>query len=559
MTAEQVVRRIKFGLWGLVSLSLFSIFILNLPAFGALLGFATLILMSLLKQDAVQRWLAKTLVYNFKAQQTVAPHQQSGYSEPKKVEPLSQDKIDALLDEEARPAIMLKRIWPTDAPGDQNSWLGGLPRLPDGIEWPVNPDSGMALHHLAQIDLSEMPPISALHQLPNTGMLWFFADIDAYLDWPVGPDMAQARVIYHPHSTAAQNIRVAPENLPEVNHEPDSFERVPIFRHAPFRVYARWPVTGHKVLTWDEETLPDGATWNSGYPEALHDRMEAERAQVLGPVPERISLMPGPTRLEKEEDGQSRTIYDPMRAGKMFPYHNAMAAEIVKEMQDRVLHQKHSDQQQMKLYPIRQKDIEKTFESLDRSKSKMADYEERLAQHRKYADMVETSYLRQKSFVDDSATILTRLKDLYRALMSENQTQPLEPSLQEAFDRVFQDYCVNNPSVINGEKVVSRGRVRILQRSIDEPALTAALPEEYFTGMVSNFSSFSSYSKHYLLGAKGVSSNPTAGKDVRLAQFDTDYGMDFMFCDCGIIDFWIDPDDLADGRWDRAWAATAGG
>lgn len=32
-----------------------------------------------------------------------------------------------------------------------------------------------------------------------------------------------------------------------------------------------------------------------------------------------------------------------------------------------------------------------------------------------------------------------------------------------------------------------------------------------------------------------------------------------MFCDVGIIDFWTDADDLDAGRWNRAFASTAGG
>jgi uncharacterized protein YwqG len=62
-----------------------------------------------------------------------------------------------------------------------------------------------------------------------------------------------------------------------------------------------------------------------------------------------------------------------------------------------------------------------------------------------------------------------------------------------------------------------------------------------------------------MLGNKGMVTNPTAGTGVRLAQFDSDYALQWMFCDCGIVDFWISEDDLAALNFDRAWAATAGG
>ena len=64
---------------------------------------------------------------------------------------------------------------------------------------------------------------------------------------------------------------------------------------------------------------------------------------------------------------------------------------------------------------------------------------------------------------------------------------------------------------------------------------------------------------HFLLGAYDGRMNATGGYGIRLSQFASDGDMDFMFCDCGVIDFSINPEDLRAGRWDRAWAATAGG
>ncbi len=58
---------------------------------------------------------------------------------------------------------------------------------------------------------------------------------------------------------------------------------------------------------------------------------------------------------------------------------------------------------------------------------------------------------------------------------------------------------------------------------------------------------------------KATASNPTAGHGIRLLQLDSDYALEMMFCDVGIVDFWIAPEDLKAGRWERAWAATAGG
>ena len=95
------------------------------------------------------------------------------------------------------------------------------------------------------------------------------------------------------------------------------------------------------------------------------------------------------------------------------------------------------------------------------------------------------------------------------------------------------------------------------------PKLLEGIPEGT-KGLVKSFVLPSSgdasvTAEHFLLGPKGYEPNPTCGSGIRLAQFGSDDALGMMFCDGGILDFWIDPEDLAAGHWDKAWAATAGG
>ena len=46
--------------------------------------------------------------------------------------------------------------------------------------------------------------------------------------------------------------------------------------------------------------------------------------------------------------------------------------------------------------------------------------------------------------------------------------------------------------------------------------------------------------------------------DVLLLQLDTDYGIRWMWGDCGVTQFWINSDDLAARRFDRAMTTFAG-
>ena len=47
--------------------------------------------------------------------------------------------------------------------------------------------------------------------------------------------------------------------------------------------------------------------------------------------------------------------------------------------------------------------------------------------------------------------------------------------------------------------------------------------------------------------------------EVLLLQLNSDYGVNFMFCDVGEVEFWIDKRDLASRRFDRVSASTCGG
>ena len=70
---------------------------------------------------------------------------------------------------------------------------------------------------------------------------------------------------------------------------------------------------------------------------------------------------------------------------------------------------------------------------------------------------------------------------------------------------------------------------------------------------------------HQMLGAgknlQGTAEDARADSTVLLLQIDSDLSLhkDFMFCDMGMAQFWIEPDDMAAGSFDKAWATTEGG
>jgi hypothetical protein len=73
------------------------------------------------------------------------------------------------------------------------------------------------------------------------------------------------------------------------------------------------------------------------------------------------------------------------------------------------------------------------------------------------------------------------------------------------------------------------------------------------------------FKRHQMLGAATNvqgSANAARGSGlVPLLQLDSDWGVhkSFMFCDMGMAQFWIKPEDLRERRFERAWASTEGG
>ena len=52
---------------------------------------------------------------------------------------------------------------------------------------------------------------------------------------------------------------------------------------------------------------------------------------------------------------------------------------------------------------------------------------------------------------------------------------------------------------------------------------------------------------------------PGAGAGIRLLGLDSEHGPGMMYCLCGVLEYWINPADLAALRFDRVQAQTAGG
>ena len=111
------------------------------------------------------------------------------------------EKIEIVMEKYRQPAIMVHRPYPPVGLTEINSYLGGRPRLPRDIDWPLT-NNGIPLHFLAQIDCAELPSTEGL--LPDAGVLYFFARIDEEMLWGESGDPADdCRVLFAPLGTRA--------------------------------------------------------------------------------------------------------------------------------------------------------------------------------------------------------------------------------------------------------------------------------------------------------------------------------------------------------------------
>jgi hypothetical protein len=120
--------------------------------------------------------------------------------------------------------VLISPVYPPGS-NDLNAFshLGGVPSLPEGMEWP-RAQNGSALHFLAQIDLSTLPASGIvdfqgkpLPEFPREGALYFFADCATYALWE--QPQAAHRVLYSPTCRGARPLQppadLAPHNSPE--------------------------------------------------------------------------------------------------------------------------------------------------------------------------------------------------------------------------------------------------------------------------------------------------------------------------------------------------------
>lgn len=207
-------------------------------------------------------------------------------------------------------AVLRRQVPLRDEP--PRSWLGGLPMMPDGVEWPRGvddqyPERGeIPLHFLAQIACEDLPADLWGGRGPRTGWLLFFINPNHFS----GEDNGLHRVIY---TRELGSERQPPFDCGPVHdkvYTGGSYnwlekDDVPAF-------WRRWPidiVTMPNALVVHEE---EGSTWKTASPDNLSELLYADvpysKTDFADPMPRIRPLTFGQARLAVEALARSLRV-----------------------------------------------------------------------------------------------------------------------------------------------------------------------------------------------------------------------------------------------------------
>jgi hypothetical protein len=345
----------------------------------------------------------------------------------------------------------------------------------------------------------------------------FFADIDE--EMLIGDHRGWA-VIHVPASQATDTERAPPPDLPEIDHDSSSRSA----RRAPFRrEYPRWPVVAAPVTDYAVEQDP----WSSRA-DVIREADRLLQAQVTDLLP--------PDRHRKV---RSRPLVRPVSR---------------------------RDADGTKLPPVQQLDSALLGQGYLRSWALVGELERALADlAREQVAQTETDLRHTKddakrqerqARLDKARAFAAEVAELAGIADGQDPAAAPPPAVAQALDAWLREAAADVPDI---GTALSRAICAVACRAASDRSLRGALTYRLWRLALHELKPRLGGAHHMMLGAAQRVTNSTLSTGIRLLCLDSDRGIGFTFCDAGVIEFWIDPQDLAARRLDRARAQTAGG
>lgn len=439
----------------------------------------------------------------------------------KQIEGMSEGDFEAFVAEKALPAYHLKRVWPLGAAGEGLSHFGGQPHLPGDYVWPINKITNRSLHFLLQVDCSQINDFGVGSDLPKSGLLLFFADMDSEEEY--GPK--RTAVVHVPLRHVPKLPHPTPNDLPPLYHlegKSENTSRNPYSQTA----LPEFPFTLSSVRYFERSI--EGVV-NKRFSDATHDATQHDMEALFAQLPERLEAVSPYERYEwtKIVEGREQTFSayrrNPAFYSAGFPYCGAGLDLLLEFLEkDCVVALAEAEMKVGKLDDASWEwEITSAHKALDFTQQAIVDFEA----------------LRPKipQFGALDPVKLSDVPELDAFLQSGEETDAFK------FDRV-----------------INHTHLTLAQETYRNPALIKALPAN-FEALYIEMNPLREERAHMLLGEEQEFTNPTYGEGTRLLVLYSEMAIGTLFHDVGVIEFWIPPEDLARQDFSSAYGVAAGG
>ncbi|MEI6574372.1 MAG: DUF1963 domain-containing protein [Alphaproteobacteria bacterium] len=436
--------------------------------------------------------------------------------------------LERWIKQNSRPAIYISKSFPQ--PGSL-SFFGGSPIAPHDFVWPVDESLGLAKPFLAQIHLADLPkplPVG----MPRKGILYFFLDLAMLEGGESG-----GNVIY---KEDMRELRMVQPSLPvpALGDEPTSLHGGWTFRwqSAPWQPFAmdRFPKFDLAFLPFRDIPSPE---YSSRIPDGLYEKIDE---LIEKSIESALRACFGP----EDSARRVRQDYTDYEFSVLFEAEHLMypRAEKFGGLSPLYAQWPHA-WGTVGLYLA-------DFFRRDRYSSEpppLPVYDKFLAECQKWIDQAKREGFytaltpeQRQAFRDWAREQHCQHRLAWRADMYSEEGkahQKIYMGLENNFHHAAQDAIAYY--------LASGQRDDLLDKAAQDDFLAQmepSRPHQMF-----------GYGVDYQYNAER-----TKGK-LLLLQLNTDYPMMWMFADCGNLQFWIDPNDLAARRFDKVTVTIAGG
>ncbi len=478
------------------------------------------------------------------------PHEGYQTDDPAKFDEFLIPLINSL----AQEAVLFHRLYPPPTGNQPNSYFGGLPKMPADLDWPTYAGTGNRMTFLGQIDVSELPDFAGRSALPAEGTLYFFSDTDNERYIEVHQNNF-ATVLYSSSDPSTHAIRQAPDDLIPIYGTYHDYE----IEHLGRGTFLRGSKTLHKWLIrpFAFESFPEEHPSLAD----LGPFSTADQEDVLGRYQELADEMrPYALRSALKKVG----LYD----GEVPRSHNGVDIQLEEP-------EKHPHRDDLFwpgdgfpwLWAFVDVAAPLLTWGIDMMDQGLADDSPRPGSSADLDLLSKIKKVGSKFERDQARRVLYGLKqemeDLHSAAIEADRLAQVPAPVQERFEKCFKTLEETRKGVGGYIGSVSHPWKRNLSEAVAY-SLTAGkgaasvISDMGFTTFAPHidgleWNSIGGPTMHQMFGSGYFQYNrPEFTKTAHmLMQFDTDWAVPFSWADVGTLQFWIQPDDLANLRFDR--------